>query len=328
MNRSVSIRNFKCLRSVDVELEPLTVLIGKNDTGKSSFLQALTFFVAAYEGPDTQRKAQVTQGVGLKELSVSARLDGRDYVVDMAIGKSRNFGGPALEARTNPQSFAESPWKGAQPPYCLDPDLLRSPAQVGALSGPLPPKGEHLVDAVDRLPLEQQNLLQKAFRERVRTIRQIVPARVSGKKGYKELTFDLSSGGNIPAAQASDGVMLLLAFLTIMHDKHAPGLIMIEEPENGIHPKQLEYVVKSLLSLTKNDPPIQVILTTHSPYVLDFVPKEAVRVFARVEDREVVVRPFAEIAEIADMLSSGFSLGEAWFNTDENELIRDGGNAG
>lgn len=326
MDRSVSIRNFKCLRSVDVELEPLTVLIGKNDTGKSSFLQALTFFVAAYGQPGLP-KPPVSHGADLNDLSVSARLDGKDYAVGIG-GASRGVvSGSGPQLRTSPTTFAGSPWQGAQPPYRLDPDLLRQPALIGELIGPLPPKGEHLVDAVDRLPLEEQNRLQEAFRERVPTIRQIVAARVSGKKGQKELTFDLTSGGNIRATEASDGVMLLLAFLTIMHDKNAPGLIMIEEPENGIHPKQLEYVVKSLLSLTKKDPPIQVILTTHSPYVLDFVPKEAVRVFARNEQGEVIVRPFAEIAEIADMLSSGFSLGEAWYNTDENDLIRDGGNA-
>ena len=40
MIKQVHIQNFKCLRDVTVELEPFTVLIGPNDSGKSSFLQA------------------------------------------------------------------------------------------------------------------------------------------------------------------------------------------------------------------------------------------------------------------------------------------------
>ena len=40
LNR-VRVQNFKCLRDVDVELGPFTVLIGPNDSGKSSFLSAL-----------------------------------------------------------------------------------------------------------------------------------------------------------------------------------------------------------------------------------------------------------------------------------------------
>jgi hypothetical protein len=37
----VRIRHFHCLRSVDVKLDPLTVLIGQNNSGKTSFLNAL-----------------------------------------------------------------------------------------------------------------------------------------------------------------------------------------------------------------------------------------------------------------------------------------------
>src|SRR5215210_2637315 len=37
----MTVKNFKALRDVRVDLEPFTVLIGPNDTGKSSFLEAL-----------------------------------------------------------------------------------------------------------------------------------------------------------------------------------------------------------------------------------------------------------------------------------------------
>jgi predicted ATPase len=310
---SVSIRNFKCLRSVDVELEPLTVLIGKNDTGKSSFLEALTFLVAAFGGVAEQPRPQVTYGANLESLSVCAGIGGKKFSATGDVRKG---------AHTNEGASHMFPSRGVQPPYRLDPDLLRKPAQVGVLIGSLPPKGDHLVAALDRLPLSRMVQLQKELIARVPTVRELV--LVPHQTGSKEITFDLAAGGRIRATQASDGVMLLLAFLTIMFDENAPKLIMIEEPENGIHPKQLEYVVKSLLSLTQRDDPIQVILTTHSPYVLDFVPKEAVRVFARDEQGEVVVKPFADIEGIADMLSGGFTLGEAWYNTDEDELIRKG----
>lgn len=39
----VTICNLKCLRKVSVDLAPLTVLIGKNDTGKPSFLDAISW---------------------------------------------------------------------------------------------------------------------------------------------------------------------------------------------------------------------------------------------------------------------------------------------
>jgi AAA ATPase domain len=46
--KEVRIRNFRCLLSVDVELDKLTVLIGQNNSGKTSFLNA--FFAAVGAG--------------------------------------------------------------------------------------------------------------------------------------------------------------------------------------------------------------------------------------------------------------------------------------
>ena len=43
MNKSLNIRNFKCLQDIELEIKPLTFLFGKNGTGKSSLIQALLF---------------------------------------------------------------------------------------------------------------------------------------------------------------------------------------------------------------------------------------------------------------------------------------------
>src|SRR3954469_1453461 len=46
MIESLSIRNFKVLRDVDVNLQPLTVIVGPNASGKTSVLQALEIISA------------------------------------------------------------------------------------------------------------------------------------------------------------------------------------------------------------------------------------------------------------------------------------------
>src|ERR1700687_566576 len=43
MLTNVSIQNFRCLKSVNVPVRPLTILIGPNDSGKSTFLTALKY---------------------------------------------------------------------------------------------------------------------------------------------------------------------------------------------------------------------------------------------------------------------------------------------
>src|SRR5216684_8809436 len=45
--KEVRVQNYRCLRSVDVELDRLTVLIGQNNSGKTSFLNALFAAIGA-----------------------------------------------------------------------------------------------------------------------------------------------------------------------------------------------------------------------------------------------------------------------------------------
>ena len=65
----------------------------------------------------------------------------------------------------------------------------------------------------------------------------------------------------------------------------------------------------------------QVILTTHSPYLLDHVniEKDQVLVFQRMEDGGRVAQP-ADAQRLKNFLDE-FMLGEVWFNEEERGLI-------
>lgn len=67
--------------------------------------------------------------------------------------------------------------------------------------------------------------------------------------------------------------------------------------------------------------PAQVILTTHSPYLLDYVKPEEdqVLVFQRADDGSRTAKPvdWGRLKEYFD----GFMLGEIWFNEEEAGLV-------
>lgn len=44
MIKTISIKNFRCLREFDIESSSLVALIGPNGSGKSAVLHALRFF--------------------------------------------------------------------------------------------------------------------------------------------------------------------------------------------------------------------------------------------------------------------------------------------
>ena len=76
--REVRVRNYRCLRTVDVELDLLTVLIGQNNAGKTSFLNAL--FAAIGAGQRTIS----SDDVFLQKTEVSAPKD-RMIAIDILI---------------------------------------------------------------------------------------------------------------------------------------------------------------------------------------------------------------------------------------------------
>ena len=76
--KEVRIRHFRCLRSIDVDLDPLTVLIGQNNSGKTSFLNAL--FAAIGAG----QRVISNDDIFLCKNEVSAPKN-RDVVIDILI---------------------------------------------------------------------------------------------------------------------------------------------------------------------------------------------------------------------------------------------------
>jgi predicted ATPase len=72
-------------------------------------------------------------------------------------------------------------------------------------------------------------------------------------------------GLDLPPKCISDGFYKILGILALT--KYPTSLIVVEEIENSIHPEAIEVVVGALRESKK-----QVILTTHSPTVLDLIP--------------------------------------------------------
>ena len=83
--KEVRIRNFRCLLSVDVELDKLTVLIGQNNSGKTSFLNAL--FAAIGAG----QRIISNDDILLRKGEVSAPKD-RAVVIDILIRPTEDQG--------------------------------------------------------------------------------------------------------------------------------------------------------------------------------------------------------------------------------------------
>jgi predicted ATPase len=66
----------------------------------------------------------------------------------------------------------------------------------------------------------------------------------------------------------SEGILYFLSLLAIIHQPNPPKLLLLEEPEKGIHPRRIREVLDLIFELAE-EKDIQVIMTTHSPLVVD-----------------------------------------------------------
>lgn len=137
-----------------------------------------------------------------------------------------------------------------------------------------------------------------------------------GPRGEVELWIN-EDGTSVPASVASEGTLRIVGLLALGGMKPAPALIGFEEPENGIHPSRIE-LVGELLKTRSWVGDTQLIITTHSPLLLDQLPPASLRVCEKIEGHTRIAPLPAELLERFEK-SRGFpedeeelSVGERW----------------
>ncbi|MFP4465958.1 MAG: methylation-associated defense system AAA family ATPase MAD3 [Candidatus Goldiibacteriota bacterium] len=116
---------------------------------------------------------------------------------------------------------------------------------------------------------------------------------------HKYISVKYECGAKVPSWLVSDGTLRLLALTLPAYINEIKGLFLIEEPENGIHPKAMEIVYQSLSSVYN----AQVLLASHSPVVLSMVKPKDVLCFAKTETGTTDVINGAEHPKLKDWKS-------------------------
>jgi predicted ATPase len=84
----------------------------------------------------------------------------------------------------------------------------------------------------------------------------------------------------VPGWLLSTGTLRMLALLALLRHPSPPPLIVVEEIENGLDPRSIHLIVEEIRNAVLGGA-TQVILTTHSPYLLDLLTLEHLVVVER-----------------------------------------------
>lgn len=324
-----TVRNFKSIEEVSVDLGDVTVLVGRSGTGKTNFVTAMRFLrdflylgsaqiQSQYKWPDlrpaTQQQCKMafevlfevrgigapfTYRVALNEADPGNRLKEEA----LTLGDNVLFRQAEGEWETPPQLVsvpkAGHPAIGRIPSisevviaytaltsgigcYDFPAGVLRAPTHAEhGISGLQDDAGNYLAVLKEIVSNLQDLNVRKNITASLQRINPTISAveldSIQQPKGivvghgvdHKTLSLDLS--------QESDGFRRFYAHLLALYQMPPKQTLIFEEPENGIYPGALELLANEFKAAPAAGRG-QVILTTHSPRLLDHFSADDIRV--------------------------------------------------
>lgn len=324
MIASVAFRRFKALRHAQVALGPFNLVIGPNGSGKTSLIQALLrlrLLAKLPLRPPVPEAERMAEGPEIT-FRFSPPHDGIEAVMSCVSDLHCDL----LQVIPLPQGEGSDDWAGLRSRvlrirgYVLDHHAIAAPAaakegaelsiSAGNLAPVLATWRERHPEALARLSADFRRILPEFAQIRTEALpdgRLVCQFRLKDEPGW------------IEADDMAQGALYLLAMLTLAHDPDPPSVVCIEEIDRGIHPRLLREVRDVLYRLSypaafgESRAPVQVIATTHSPYLLDLFrehPEEIVisakhgsaATFSRLSDRD----------DLHDLLQES-PLGDVWY---------------
>ena len=113
----------------------------------------------------------------------------------------------------------------------------------------------------------------------------------------------------ILARFASDGTLKMLAYLIVLSDPTPPPFVGMEEPENFLYPRLLYELAEEISASTSRT---QVLVTTHSPYLVDAVQPEETKYLSRSEDGFAKITEADRMRHVPQLVENGGHLGDLW----------------
>lgn len=197
--------------------------------------------------------------------------------------------------------------------------VVRQPARVE--DNPiLREDGGNLASVLNWLQVEKREI----FNEIETHLRGIIPAFRSlavKPSGAGRVTIQWTEEGflsPLTAADLSDGSLRLLLWLTLALSPNRPGLVCIDEPETGLHPRTLPFIAALLTKLSAHT---QVIVATHSSYLLAHFDLDDVVIFRKRNNTIEALRPADSKALMANLDEFGSDEIELMHRSNELEAL-------
>ncbi|MCO5120387.1 MAG: AAA family ATPase [Burkholderiaceae bacterium] len=171
--------------------------------------------------------------------------------------------------------------------------------------------GDNLANVIQYLAEQHPNRLEYIFevlRRRVPRIERVLAETMPDGRLLLQIK-DAPFSHPVLARFASDGTLKMLAYLMLLHDPAPPPFIGIEEPENYLHPRLLPELAEECRAAVAAT---QLLVTTHSPFFLNGLRPDEVRVLWRDDQGYTQARRACDLPGVTEFVDQGALLGHLW----------------
>ncbi len=128
--------------------------------------------------------------------------------------------------------------------------------------------------------------------------------------GFLEmLVEDVANKWLIGVENLSDGTLKFITLMSVLYNPNRGNIVCLEEPEDGLHPDMINMLAEGIKHASQTS---QIIVSTHSPFLLNSFELEDVLVFENKKNNNTIVTELSQ-KDFGEW-KYDFTVGQAWLN--------------
>ena len=270
---------------------PLTVIVGKNGSGKTTVMKAIKL-LSGKKIPQDEFFETVIDDGGFQNADISYRLDGQvlhyKWIRQNEWGKE---GG--IPDKFNVTYIQTKTMVGAIDKSFLYDDIGKNTARIQ--------KVEYVIKQSKKLKQNSRSISERKQRHflssnAIEVVNYILQGNVKSievvRHKYYSGTWGTSiifnDGNQYSEYNAGSGEFVIASMVDQIQSVPAESVLLLDEPEVSLHPGTQKRLICYILEVIKKKK-IQVIITTHSTSIVEKLPKTAIKCFRKIENDIILI---------------------------------------